>query len=178
MHAATLALLLAGCVPPAPVAPPPIVPAPGQRTLAQEIAATPRLSTFAAELSASGDARPGAAAAITVFAPGDDAYTRLAPGVAAALLEPENRDTLTRLMDYRLVEGRVDAAELRRRVAAGGGRASLPTLEGEALSVTLTGDTLTLTDADGDRAYLTAPEIVRPNGVLHVVNGILAPTLR
>ena len=176
-YALLLSLALAGCVAPPAVVPPPVVLAPEQRNLAQEIAATPQLSTFAAELAASGSAGPGGTAPLTVFAADDGAYARLAPGVAAALLAPENRDTLARLVRYHLVDGRVDAAELRRRVAAGGGRASLPTLAGEPLLVTLTGDTLTLTDADGDHAYLTAPEIVRLNGVLHVVNGVVAPTL-
>lgn len=172
-----LALLLAGCVAPAVVAPPPVVLAPEQRTLAQEIAATPGLSRFAAALSTSGEARLAGAAPMTVFATDDDAYARLAPGVAEALLAPENRDTLGRFVAYHLIAGQIDVAELRRRVVAGGGRAVLPTLAGEALVVTLTGDVPTLTDADGDRAYLTGGELVRSNGVLHVVNGFLAPTV-
>ncbi|SFP48091.1 fasciclin domain-containing protein [Sphingomonas rubra] len=173
-----LVLLAAGCVaPPVAVVPPPVVIAPEQRNLRQEIAATPTLSRFAAALAASGDARTAGSAAITVFATSDDAYARLAPGVAEALVAPENRDTLGRFVAYHLVEGRVDGAELRRRVAAGGGRALLPTLAGEPLAVTLTGDVVTLTDGDGDRAYLRTAESVRPNGVLHVVDGFLAPAM-
>ena len=176
--AALLALALAGCVgapTPAPVAPPAVILAPEQRTLAQEVQATPALASFAAQLRASGSARLSAPAPVTVFAADEAAYARLAPGVAAALLQAENRALLTRFVDYHLVEGALDAAELRRRVAAGGGRATLPTLAGEPVTVTLTGDVLTLTDADGDRAYLTAAPVVRPNGVLHIVNGVIAP---
>lgn len=172
-----LALLLAGCVAPVAVVPPRVVLAPEQRTLAQEIASTPALSSFSASLAASGDAQAAGAGPVTVFATANDAYARLAPGVAESLLAPENRDMLGRLVAYHLVEGKVDVAELRRRVAAGGGRALLPTLAGEPLVVTLTGDVPTLTDGDGDRAYLTGDEVVRPNGVLHVVNGFLAPAL-
>ncbi len=172
-----LALALAGCVAPSAVAPPPAVLAPEQRTLLQEIAATPRLATFATELAVSGDARAAGAAPVTIFAASDDAYARLAPGVAQSMLAPENHDTLSRFVAYHVVEGRLDAAELRRRVEAGGGRATLPTLAGEPLTVTLTADVLTLSDADGDRAYLMEPEVVRPNGVLHVVNGIVAPSI-
>lgn len=170
-----LPAILSACVAPVRVAPPPVVLAPEQRTLAQEIAATPGLSSFAAALAASGEMRAAGAGPVTVFATDDGAYARLAPGVAQALLAPENRDTLGRLVAYHLVEGRIDRAELRRRVAAGGGRAMLPTLAGEALTVTLTGDVPMLTDGDGDRAYLTGEETVRSNGVLHVVNGFLAP---
>lgn len=171
-------LAVAGCVAPsAPVTPPPVAVPPELRTIAQEIAATPTLSRFAAGLAASGDTRAAAASPVTVFAADDAAYARLAPGVADALLAPENHDTLARFVAFHLVAGKLDVAELRRRVAAAGGRASLPTLAGEPLALTLTAGVPTLTDADGDVAYLSGDEIVRPNGVLHVVNGVIAPTL-
>ena len=177
-RALLLPLALSACVgAPAPVLPPPVAVAPAQRTLAQEIAATPALASFAAQVRASGTARLAAPVPITVFAPDEAAYARLAPGVAAALVEPGNRSLLTRFVDYHLVAGALDAAELRRRIAAGGGRSVLLTLAGEPVTVTLTGDMLTLTDADGDKAYLTSPPVIRPNGVLHVVNGVIAPKL-
>ena len=172
-----LALALAGCVAAPPVAPPPVTIAPGERTLAQEIAATPGLAAFAAQVAASAPPRLAAAGQLTVFAADDAAHARLAPGVADALVDPANRALLDRFVAYHLVEGALTKAELRRRVAAGGGRATLQTLAGEPIAVTLTGDTLTLTDPDGDRAYLAGAELVRPNGVLHIVNGVLAPTL-
>jgi uncharacterized surface protein with fasciclin (FAS1) repeats len=171
-------LALSACVgAPAPVTAPPVAITPEQRTLAQEVAVTPALVSFGAQLQASGNVALASLGPITVFAADDAAHARLAPGVAAALLEPDNRAMLKRFVDYHLVAGAIDATELRRRVAAGGGRASLPTLAGEVVSVTLTGDTLTLTDPDGDRAYLTGAQVVRPNGVLHIVNGVIAPSL-
>lgn len=169
--------LLAGCVAAVPVvAPPPIVLAPEQRTLAAEIAARPDLSIFAAQLTASGDAHLSAARSMTVFATQDDAYARLAPGVVTAMLTAENRPLLTKVVAYHIVPGALDAAELRRRVVAGSGRTTLMTLAGETLVVTLTGRTLTLTDGDGDVGYLGA-EVLRPNGVLYPVNGFLAPAV-
>jgi uncharacterized surface protein with fasciclin (FAS1) repeats len=171
-------LALSACVSaPTLVAAPPVALAPEQRTLAQETALTPGLASFAAQLRASGTARLASAGPFTVFAADDAAYARLSPGVAAALVEPHNRAMLIRFVDYHLVAGALDATELRRRVVAGGGRTVLPTLAGEAVLVTLTGDVLTLTDPDGDRAYLTGPQVVRPNGILHIVNGVIAPSL-
>ena len=178
-RALALPLALAACVgAPAPVTPPaPVAVAPEQRTLAQEIAATPTLASFAAQVRASGTTRLSQSAPLTVFAADDAAHARLAPDVAAALLEPGNRPLLTQFVNYHLVEGALDVAELRRRVTAGGGRAVLPTLAGEPVTVTLTGDVPTLTDADGDKAYLTGAPVVRSGGVLHIVNGVLAPSL-
>jgi uncharacterized surface protein with fasciclin (FAS1) repeats len=172
-----LALLVAGCAAPsAPVAPPAIVLAPAERTLAQEIAANPALATYAGLLAAAGAGRLAETAPVTVFVPDDAAFARLAPDVAGSLAAPENRAMLTRLLAYDMVEGAFTADTLRARVAAGGGRAVLPTLAGETLTVTLTGTTPTLTDADGDRAYL-GEQLVRPNGVIQIVNGVLAPTM-
>lgn len=177
-RAILLALPLAACVgPPVAVVPPPVALAPEQRSLAQEIAATPTLASFAAQVRASGNQRLSAPAPVTVFAADESAYARLTPGIAAALLELNNRALLTRFVDYHLVEGALDANELRRRVAAGGGRAVLPTLAGESVTVALTGDVLTLSDADGDKAYLTGGSVTRNNGVLHIVNGVISPTL-
>lgn len=172
-----LPLALAACVGAPAVVPPPVPLPPEQRTLAQEIAATPMLASFAAQLSASGLPRLAQPAPVTVFAADEGAYARLAPGVAAALREVDNRPLLTRFVGFHFVEGALDQAELRRRVVVGSGRASLPTLAGEALTVTLTSNTLTLTDADGDRAYLIQAEVRRRNGVLHIVNGVLAPSV-
>lgn len=174
-----LATLLAGCVAPAsqPVAPPPpVVLAPEQRSLAQEIAAIPTLSAYARLLTAAGAGRLAGPGPVTVFAPDDAAIGRLPPGVAASLTAPENRAMLNRILAYHLVNGAITADELRRRVAAGGGRATLPTLAGEPLTVTLTNDVPTLTDADGDRAYWQS-ETDRPGGVIQIVNAVLAPTL-
>lgn len=170
-----LALVIAGCVAPsALVAPPRIVLAPEQRTLAQEIAARPALSTYAGLLAAAGAGRLAGAAPVTVFVPDDAAFARLAADVPASLAAPENRALLARLLAYDTVEGAITADALRARVAAAGGTATLPTLAGETLTVTLTGTVPTLTDADGDRAYL-GEEIARTNGVIQVVNGVLAP---
>jgi uncharacterized surface protein with fasciclin (FAS1) repeats len=173
-----LTLALAGCVAPtaSPVAPPVTATAPERRSLAQEIAATPTLLHFAAGVRASGTPRLAAAQPVTVIAMTDDAYGRLAPEVPESLLAPDNHAMLVRLVDYHLVEGAIDRAELRRRVTAGGGTAELATLAGEPMVVTLTGDVPTLTNADGDHAFVT-DEIVRPNGVLLLTNGFLAPRM-
>ena len=178
-HLTALAALcsLAGCVAAIPVvAPPPMVLAPEQRNLAAEIAARPDLSIFAAQLAASGDARLAAAPPMTVFATQDDAYARLAPGVVPAMLTEENRPLLTKVVAYHIVPGALDPVELRRRVAAGNGRATLVTLAGDPLVVTLTGTTLTLTDVDGDVGYV-GEDVRRPNGILYPVNGFLAPAV-
>jgi uncharacterized surface protein with fasciclin (FAS1) repeats len=49
---------------------------------------------------------------ITVFAPTDDAFAALPEGTVEALLLPENRDQLTQLLTYHVVDGEVRSADL------------------------------------------------------------------
>src|SRR3546814_4493753 len=56
----------------------------------------------------------GAAGPFTVFAPTDAAFGRLAPGTLDALLLPENKPALTKLVIYHVVPGRLTVADLER----------------------------------------------------------------
>ena len=151
---------------------------PPERSVADNLRAVPDLSMLVSALDAAGlTASLAGAAPLTLFAPTNAAWGRLAPGTLDTLLKPENRATLTRMLRLHLVAGRVTATELIARVAAGGGRATLATLAGESLTVTMTGNIVTLTDAGGNRSYLEVADVREANGVVHVVNGVLVPRL-
>ncbi|WP_137899083.1 fasciclin domain-containing protein [Sphingomonas sp. 2SG] len=186
-----LAAGLAGCVPPAaaPVSapPPPAAAAPvavdpshieSDAMIATSIAATPGLNTLAAELrTAELDALLAGNGPYTLFAPTDTAFTRLAPGIAGDLLAPENRAALVALLRYHIVPGVMTTEQLTQRIQAGGGRTVLTTLGGQPITATLTGDVITLTSVTGNRSYVEAADVAQANGVIHVVNGVLVPTL-
>lgn len=171
--------VLAGCTAerrtPAPVPSPSAAALP---TSGAWLASAPNLRTLASAARASGVAATlEGAGPFTVFAPTDTAFGRLPPGAIAALLAPENHDVLVRLLTFHVVAGALSAEDLRARVAAGGGSATLATVEGEPLTLTITGGFLTLTDADGDRSYVETGDLHQANGVVHVVNGVLVPRL-
>lgn len=166
---------------PAPTAAnPPVggVDLPTGRTLATNLAAAPPLATFTRLVAASGQRAPlEGTAAFTVFAPTDEAFGRLALGTVEALLKPENRAALAKLVTLHVVVGRLSSAALVRRVAAGGGGASLTSVAGEPLALSMTGSVLTLTDAGGNKSYVETADVRETNGVIHVVNGVLVPRL-
>lgn len=175
---------------PVPVAPPPVVPTlapanplpdaasmPATRPAGTNLASAPGLTRTHAAMTAGGRTAmlmgPGP---LTLLAPSDAAWARLAPGTADALLEPQNGPLLLRLLDAHLLRGRVTAAELRQGVRAAGGRAELTTLGGTVLVVTeAPGGAIALTDANGDRAWLEVADLPQANGLVHVVNGVLVP---
>jgi len=111
----------------------------------------------------------------TVFAPTNDAFAMLPAGTVDTLLKPENKPTLTKVLTYHVVPGRLDAAALTSLIAAGGGRASLKTASGDTLIATLSGGKVYVTDAKGGTAMVTIANVYQSNGVIHVVNKVLLP---
>ncbi len=67
----------------------------------------------------------------TVFAPTNEAFAKLPPGTVETLLKPENKATLVKILTYHVVAGNYTAADLMKMVKAGGGKATLKTVEGE-----------------------------------------------
>jgi len=111
----------------------------------------------------------------TVFAPTNAAFGKLPPGTVDSLVKPENKGTLTKILTYHVVPGRLSTADLAAKVKAGGGKAMLKTAEGEDLTVTSKNGTLWLTDAKGGMSKLTIANVYQSNGVIHVVDTVLMP---
>ncbi len=111
----------------------------------------------------------------TVFAPTNGAFKKLPKGTVETLVKPENKATLTAILTYHVVPGRLTAADLSAMVKQGGGEAMLKTVEGESLTVTQKGRTLMVTDAKGDVSRVTIADVMQSNGVIHVVNTVLLP---
>jgi uncharacterized surface protein with fasciclin (FAS1) repeats len=148
------------------------------RTIVQNASDAPNLTTLVAAVKAAGLVEtlsgPGP---FTVFAPTNDAFSRLAPGTVDMLLKPENKPSLTKVLTYHVVSGNVSAAQLTQRITAGGGRASLTTVAGEMLTATAENGTVAITDSKGTKSYVETADVRQSNGVVHVINGVLIPTL-
>jgi uncharacterized surface protein with fasciclin (FAS1) repeats len=147
-------------------------------TIAANVAKAPNLTTLVRLLHAAGlDATLAGAGPYTLLAATNDAFGRLQPGTVDTLLKPENKASLVRLLGYAVIDGRITTADLRARIAAGGGSATLATSGGDPLTVTLTGTVLTLTDSHGNRSYIQTGDVPQGNGLIQVVNGVLIPDL-
>jgi uncharacterized surface protein with fasciclin (FAS1) repeats len=112
----------------------------------------------------------------TVFAPTNAAFTKLPAGTVDTLLKPENKATLTKVLTYHVVAGRMTAVALMKAVKDGEGEAHLKTVAGEDLIVKQAGPgKLTVTDVKGDVAMFTIPDVLQSNGVIHVSDTVLLP---
>jgi uncharacterized surface protein with fasciclin (FAS1) repeats len=112
----------------------------------------------------------------TVFAPTNEAFAKLPAGTVDTLLKPENKATLTKVLTYHVVPGRMTAVNLMKAVKDGEGEAHLKTVAGADLIVKQAGPgKLTVTDVKGDVANVTIADVLQSNGVIHVVDTVLLP---
>jgi uncharacterized surface protein with fasciclin (FAS1) repeats len=113
----------------------------------------------------------------TVFAPVNAAFAKLPAGTVDTLLKPENKGTLTTVLTYHVVPGRLTAASLMKAVKDGGGAAKFKTVAGGEITVkSPSAGTLTITDAKGGVSTVTIGDVMQSNGVIHVVNSVLLPS--
>jgi uncharacterized surface protein with fasciclin (FAS1) repeats len=104
----------------------------------------------------------------TVFAPTNEAFAKLPAGTVDTLVKPENKATLTKILTYHVVPGKLEAADLT------DGK-KLKTVEGEELTVKASGGKVMLVDAKGGMSIVTIPNVNQSNGVIHVVDTVLMP---
>jgi uncharacterized surface protein with fasciclin (FAS1) repeats len=112
----------------------------------------------------------------TVFAPTNAAFAKLPAGTVDTLLKPENKATLTKVLTYHVVPGRLTAVSLMKAIKDGEGEAHFKTVAGEDLTVKQASPgKLTVTDAKGDVANVTIADVLQSNGVIHVIDTVLLP---
>jgi len=149
------------------------------KTIIANASAAPNLSTLVKAITAADlTATLSGPGPYTVFAPTDDAFTRLPPDTLAQLMKPENKALLAKVVTYHVVPGTIDFNQLKTQITAGNGTATLTTVAGQPLKVTITGNNVvTLTSVNGNVSYLETPDVHQSNGIVHVVNGVLLPKL-
>jgi uncharacterized surface protein with fasciclin (FAS1) repeats len=104
----------------------------------------------------------------TVFAPTNAAFGKLPAGTVDTLVKPENKATLTKILTYHVVAGRIEASDLT------DGK-KLKTVEGEELTVKHADGKIWIVDAKGDQSAVTISNVNQSNGVIHVVDTVLMP---
>jgi uncharacterized surface protein with fasciclin (FAS1) repeats len=113
----------------------------------------------------------------TVFAPVNAAFAKLPAGTVDTLLKPENKGTLTTVLTYHVVPGRLTAANLMKAVKDGGGQARLKTVAGGEITIkSPSAGKLSITDAKGGAATVTIGDVLQSNGVIHVIDTVLLPS--
>ncbi len=112
----------------------------------------------------------------TVFAPTDEAFGKLPAGTVSNLVMPENKATLTKILTYHVVAGKLDYKALVKLIKAGDGTAVLTTVSGGKLTAMMNGDhNIALKDEKGNVANISIYDVYQSNGVIHVIDTVLMP---
>jgi uncharacterized surface protein with fasciclin (FAS1) repeats len=111
----------------------------------------------------------------TVFAPTNEAFSMLPAGTVDNLLKPENKATLTNVLTYHVVAGKLDAKALAKAIKQGHGTTELKTVAGGRLWVMMKGKDILLKDEKGGTAKVTIKDVYQSNGVIHVIDHVLMP---
>jgi uncharacterized surface protein with fasciclin (FAS1) repeats len=189
---AAIALLMAtACVAPsedgsavAPVASPAAIPIVGgapmypNRTIVQNAGSSRDHTTLVRLVQAAGlsDAL-GAPGPYTVFAPTNGAFDKLPHGLVQTLLDPANKSLLAKILNYHVVPGRRTSSQIGADIRAGGGSATYTSTAGGMLRARMEGNAVILSDVKGARSRMTQTDVMQSNGIIHVVDAVLLPTI-
>ncbi len=136
----------------------------GEKNIVEIAAGDDRFETLVAAVQAAGlvDTLQGDGP-FTVFAPTDDAFAALPAGTLEALLA--DTDTLTKILTYHVVSGKVMAADV-----VGLNGQEVGTVQGENVMVKVDGGNVMINDAN-----VIITDIEASNGVIHVIDKVIIP---
>ncbi|MET0232875.1 MAG: fasciclin domain-containing protein [Rhodanobacteraceae bacterium] len=134
---------------------------PSKGNIVDTVATHGTLSTFSKALTAAGLTHvlegPGP---FTVFAPTDAAFEKLPAGQLDSWLKPENRDQLISVLEYHVSAGQ-DVGKLD----------ETRTVNGHPAQIRRERDGIRINDAT-----ITTRDLASSNGVIHLIDQVLAPT--
>ncbi|MFT7072125.1 MAG: putative surface protein with fasciclin (FAS1) repeats [Patiriisocius sp.] len=111
---------------------------------------------------------------ITIFTPNDGAFNALEEEEREAFLSDKER--VAQLVKSHTVPGRLDVKAIKKAIEVNNGTASFRTLAGTKLNATMNGETIILSDAEGNKAKIMDTDFYHKNGFFHVIEGIAFST--
>jgi uncharacterized surface protein with fasciclin (FAS1) repeats len=133
-----------------------------QKNLIETAQAAGQFNTLLAAIEAAG--LTGALSGegpFTVFAPTDEAFSAIDSDQLAALLD--DTETLTAILTYHVVSGKVSSAEVVKLNYAS-------TLQGSSVDISASNGRVTV-----DGANVVAVDIEASNGIIHVIDAVITP---
>ncbi len=113
----------------------------------------------------------------TVFAPTNAAFNKLPKGTVESLVKPESKSTLTNILTYHVVPGRIDSKTLMQWIKKNNGKYTAKTVEGGSLTFTRKGNKIMLHDEKGGMSAITIKDVYQSNGVIHVIDTVVMPEM-
>lgn len=112
----------------------------------------------------------------TVFAPTNKAFSAIPTAELTYLLAPEQKDTLTKLLEYHVASGSLESSDLKNGE-------QIKTLEGDNVTISITvvkhntsNTTTNTTVVKVEDATVEKANVKASNGVVHVIDEVLVPS--
>jgi uncharacterized surface protein with fasciclin (FAS1) repeats len=147
-----------------------------EKTIAENAPNADNLTTLVAAVQAAGLVETLAGdGPFTVFAPTNAAFEKLPAGTVDTLLKPENKDMLIKVLTAHVLPAEATSEAAMKMVMDDGGEHHVTTVSGDALTLRMDGDKLTILDESGNTATVTQADVMQSNGVVHVIDTVLIP---
>lgn len=130
---------------------------------------------FQAAKAAGLDATLAGPGPYTVLVPADAAFAANPAADSASWATPEGRSRLTALLTYHILPGTVLSEDIGKAIDNAKGKAVLATMGGGTITATREGGGIVLTDGSGAKVKVTGADEKFSNGVIHRIDGVLAP---
>lgn len=111
----------------------------------------------------------------TVFAPTNDAFAKLPAGTVDTLLKPENKEKLSSVLTYHVVSGKFDATTVVKAIKDNKGMYKVDTVNGGSITLSLEGENVILTDANGGKSKVVMADVAADNGIIHAIDTVVMP---
>ena len=108
----------------------------------------------------------------TVFAPTNDAFAKIDSETLNSLLKEENRNSLTNILTYHVISGKITATDVVAALKKGKGAVELKALNDQGLTVMEKDGKIWLKDSNGNISEIIATDVMGSNGVIHVINSV------
>ena len=100
----------------------------------------------------------------TVFAPSDEAFSKLPGGTVENLLKPENMDQLVAVLTYHVVPGKILSTDIMM------GSNSVTTVQGSSVTIVKSYDAVKI-----NQATVVVADVEATNGVIHIIDEVILP---
>jgi uncharacterized surface protein with fasciclin (FAS1) repeats len=149
-----------------------------EKTIVENASAASNLTTLVAAVKAAGLAETlSGEGPFTVFAPTNEAFEKLPDGTVDDLLKPENKEKLAKILTYHVVPAKASSEAAMKMIEDDGGKHPAPTVAGENITLGMDGDNIVVMDAAGNTATVTQADVMQSNGVVHVIDTVLMPSM-
>ena len=111
----------------------------------------------------------------TVFAPNNEAFSKIDTETLGNLLKPEYVKALSNILTYHVVSGKLMASDVANALKSGYGKTKLTALNGQTITAKSKDGKIYLEDSQGNMSEIIATDVTGSNGVIHVISSVVMP---